>query len=365
MAALGYGLIGAGAFGTFCLEQYGSMSEIRPIAVADENRDAAVETARAGGVEALSVDALLARRDIDIVHLATPPFTHRELVERAIKAGKHVLCEKPLATNTVDGSAMIEMAKERDLLLAVNLIMRYNPLLAAVKSIIDRDLLGRPIRATFENYATDYKLPPTHWFWDPEKSGGIFVEHGIHFFDLFEWLFGPVEVLAAQQSERPGSHVIEAVRATLAYGPVLADHYHGFHQPKVMDRQELRIVCERGDLRLHEWVPTRVDIHFLGRTSEAEEIALLLPAFRSRSSQSANSPIKHRFQETEIDGEYRIEGAAGMNKDALYGHVVRELLRDQVAWIHNRSHVRKINEGNALRSLVVAERARTLAKIPV
>lgn len=131
----------------------------------------------------------------------------------------------------------------------------------------------------------------------------------------------PVEVLAAQQSERPGSGVVEQVRATLAYGPVLADHYHGFHQPEHMDRQELRIVCERGDLRLHEWVPTRVDVHFLGRNSEAEAIAEALPAVAARSRSSTPSPIKHRFEEDRVDGEFRLSGNAGMDKDALYGYV--------------------------------------------
>ncbi|RYG46585.1 Gfo/Idh/MocA family oxidoreductase [bacterium] len=361
MAALGYGLIGAGSFGTFCLEQYGSMEELRPIGVADENPGAARKTAEAGGVEALTVDEMLGRDDIEIVHLATPPFTHRDLVLKAIAAGKHVLCEKPLAVTLADGDEMVQAAQAADRLLAVNLIMRYNPLLEAVKRILDEDLLGRPIRATFENLATDFKLAPSHWFWDPEKSGGIFVEHGVHFFDLFEWFFGPVEVLAAQQSERPGSGVIEAVRATLSYGPVLADHYHGFHQPEHMDRQEMRIVCERGDLRLHEWVPTKMEATLLGTQAEADALAGHLPAVSARSKKGAKSPIKHRFQETTIDGEYRIAGNAGMDKDALYGHVVRELMRDQVAWIRDRSHVRRIDESNALRSLAVAERARELA----
>ncbi|RYG37699.1 Gfo/Idh/MocA family oxidoreductase [bacterium] len=361
MAALGYGLIGAGSFGTFCLEQYGSMEEIRPIAVADENSEAAQKTAEAGGVVALTIDEMLARDDIEIVHLATPPFTHRELVLKAITAGKHVLCEKPLAIHLKDGDEMVAAAQAADRLLAVNLIMRYNPLLEAVRRILEEDLLGRPIRASFENLATDFKLAPSHWFWDPEKSGGIFVEHGVHFFDLFEWFFGPATVLAAQQSERPGSGVIEAVRATLSYGPVLADHYHGFHQPQHLDRQELRIVCERGDLRLHEWVPTKLEVDFLGTQELAEAVATRLPRVTARSESSSESPIRHRFETTEVNGRFKIEGNAGMDKDALYGHVVRELMRDQVAWIRDRSHVRRIDESNALRSLAIAERAREMA----
>ncbi|MDQ3622442.1 MAG: Gfo/Idh/MocA family oxidoreductase [Verrucomicrobiota bacterium] len=73
---------------------------------------------------------------------------------------------------------------------------------------------------------------PRHWFWDREKSGGIFIEHGVHFFDLFEWWLGPGKVLAAQQVQRPGSALIEHVSCTVLYrDSALVQFYHGFHQP--------------------------------------------------------------------------------------------------------------------------------------
>ena len=87
--------------------------------------------------------------------------------------------------------AMIALARKRELLLAVNLMQRYNPLFEAVKRLIESQILGELLHGYFENYASDENLPPDHWFWDRAKSGGIFIEHGVHFFDMFAGWLGP------------------------------------------------------------------------------------------------------------------------------------------------------------------------------
>src|SRR5690606_32150980 len=103
-----------------------------------------------------------------------------------------------------------------------------------------------------------------HWFWNPQKSGGIFIEHGVHFFDLLASWLGPSTVLAAQRTLRPVSDIEEQVQCTVQYGnSVLMNFYHGFHQPGRLDRQELKLVFERGELTLQGWVPTQVRIRAL------------------------------------------------------------------------------------------------------
>jgi predicted dehydrogenase len=108
------------------------------------------------------------------------------------------------------------------------------------------------LHGTFENYASDENLGPVHWFWDRSRSGGIFIEHGVHFFDLFAGWLGPGQVVAAQRGLRPGSSppIEEHVHCTVRYGPsMLVNFYHGFHQTGRMDRQELRLVFERGSVK--------------------------------------------------------------------------------------------------------------------
>ena len=129
------------------------------------------------------------RDDVDVVYIATPPFLHHAQAMAALEAGKHVIVEKPLAMTVAQADELIAAARRRDRLLVANLMQRYNPLFDAVRRLVEARVLGEVLHGSFENYASDENLPAEHWFWDRAKSGGIFVEHGVHFFDLFAgWL---------------------------------------------------------------------------------------------------------------------------------------------------------------------------------
>lgn len=363
---IGYGLIGAGAFGTFCIDHYKASPLIDARAVADEQIHLAQRTAAHAGVDALgSVDAMFARPDVEIVHLATPPFTHRDLTLRALAAGKHVLCEKPLATSLADADAMLDAARRADRLLVVNLIMRYDPLNLSVKRVLDERLLGEPIAASLTNLAGDWKLKLDHWFWSSAKSGGIFVEHGVHFFDLFSMFLGDHgKVLSAAEGRRPGApQIVEQVCCTIRHGSgVLANHYHGFHQPGPLDRQELRIVCERGDIRLHDWLTTRVTIDAYveattaGRIVECFDHASILR--REPAVPEHAETVLARHKTYSADARFAIEATLGMEKQALYAVAIRELLEDQVRYLSDPSHVRRVTEANGRSSLETAQSAR-------
>ena len=82
-------------------------------------------------------------------------------------------------------------------------MQRYNPVYDAVAPADRIEGPGRGPARHFENYASDENLPPEHWFWDRSKSGGIFIEHGVHFFDLFAGWLGPGTVAAAQAASGP------------------------------------------------------------------------------------------------------------------------------------------------------------------
>ena len=169
------------------------------------------------------VEKLLARDDIDMVYIATPPFLHYSQALAALEAGKHVICEKPLAMTVEQADTMIAVGAEARPLAVANLMQRYNPIFDAVSRLIESHVLGDLLHGYFENYASDENLPREHWFWDRAKSGGIFIEHGVHFFDLFAGWLGPGAVVAAQRGIRPGS--IAADRRTRPlHGSLRADH---------------------------------------------------------------------------------------------------------------------------------------------
>ena len=361
-ALLGLGLIGAGGFGRFCLDQYRGLEGVRAVAVADVMDPAAADTAKAFGIShAGTPEVLIQREDVDIVHIATPPSTHAALSIAALNAGKHVLTEKPLATRLEDGQAMLEAASANARTLGVNLIMRYNPLCQCVRKILGQELLGPPLHAFHENYASDENLPPEHWFWDREASGGIFIEHVVHFFDLFEMFFGEGEVVSAQESLRPGgtdsAEVVEQVQCAVRYGDgLLASFYHGFHQCGKLDRQEIRIVCERGDIRLFGWVPTSLVINAVASTDERDVLEDLIPNVETTTFEMLwnDHTITNRHSSHEVDGIFRLRGDLEMEKREVYGFVLRELLKDQIASIRDPAHVRIVDQGNGYRSLAMA-----------
>ena len=367
MTPIRYGLIGAGAFGTFCIEHYRKSELIEVVAVADANVELARKTATHFKLDLVeSAEAMLARGDVDLVHLATPPFTHADLALKAIAAGKHVLCEKPLATSVADARRMLDAARDANRLLVVNLIMRYDPLNRRVRQIVAEKLLGEPIAIALTNLAGDFKLLPEHWFWDARKSGGIFVEHGVHFFDLFAMWLGQAEVLSAVEGHRPGNDaIVDQVQCVARHSSgALATHYHGFHQPGAMDRQEIRLICERGDIRLFEWLATSLKIDAMVDDATVKRIVALLPGAamtRADAPPPQGNDILARHKRFHVDGRYAIDADVGVTKLDLYGTVIRELLEDQARWIRDPSWQRQIDESNGLSSLTTAEAARSLA----
>ena len=370
---IGYALIGTGSFGRFCLEQYRQLDDLKLVAVADVNEASAIAAADRYQVDMVVNDlpSLLGRDDLDIVHIATPPGTHRMLSEQAMQAGKHVLCEKPLATTIDDAEAMAATARRLNRVLAANLIMRYDPLCHAVKRIMRERLLGEPLHGFFENYAKDEPLPQEHWFWDKQRSGGIFIEHSVHFFDLFASWLGEGEILAAQQTARPGvglandKPMIEQVQCTLRYADgVLVNFYHGFTQATRMDRKEMRLLCERGDIRLFEWTPLSLAIDCLADEATAARLADILPNSQVECVAPAQCQSRHvtsRGKRYDVDGRYRITANVGVDKPQLYGEMLRALMQDQIAAIRDPDHVRRVDESNGVASLRLAFDAEAMA----
>jgi predicted dehydrogenase len=360
------GVIGFGGFAQFAVQQFVQVPGVRLVGMSGTHREAAYAAARRFGVEDIQdVRDMLARPDIDLAYIATPPFLHHEQGLKALRAGKHVICEKPLALSVVQADELVATARERDLLVVANLMQRYNPLFDSIRTLVEERVLGELLHGYFENYAADEGLGEQHWFWDRTKSGGIFIEHGVHFFDLFAGWLGDGEVVAAQSVPRPGFGAEEQVSATLRYcNGALVNFYHGFHQPGRLDRQELRLVFERGDLRTHEWVPTAYRIHAIADESQTRRLCELFPDGRVDCTDVYPPPqraCRGRFKTHDVYQMFELFGGRDRHKMHRYGDLLRAMLADQMAWIADRSHQRRITEANGRDSVAVAEQATRLA----
>jgi predicted dehydrogenase len=229
--ALNIGAVGAGGFADFAVNSFLKIEGINIIAVTDINETVALKMAnKINAIVYDDIDTLLENEKINLVYIATPPYLHYKQSKIALLAGKHVICEKPATLKLSEAVELLSLATSHQLLYAVNLMQRYNPLYDAVNTIIKVKILGNFLHGFFENYASDENLGIDHWFWDETKSGGIFIEHGVHFFDMFSGWLGIGEVVNAVKVRRPGvtKKIIDRVHATVMYKEGLVNFYHGF-----------------------------------------------------------------------------------------------------------------------------------------
>jgi predicted dehydrogenase len=253
--------VGAGSFGQFCLNAFQKLPNLKPVAVCDIDRDRRQAAASQFGLTPYADFAeLLADARVEVVAINTPPASHAALSLAALRAGKHVFCEKPLATSLPDAEAALRLAGQTGAALSVDYVMRANPLYRLVKQLSELQLGGQPIlgslrRCSLENFAADENLGPQHWFWDASQSGGIFVEHGVHFFDLFGWQLGqlPARVMALAGGRPNG--LVDTVQAIVGYeGGATSSAFHTFTHASAGELQSIVFGWDWAVAEIHGWI---------------------------------------------------------------------------------------------------------------
>lgn len=159
---------------------------------------------------------LLEQARPDIVVIATPPALHLPILEAAMAAGCHVVCEKPLATSSAEAQAMIAAAAATSCLAITSFNWRFAPAMQRMKQMVDAGHLGRVfhVNARWFNPAwVDATTAPT-WRMDRAQAGyGALGDLGVHLIDLVQWLFGPVDkVMASSATAHAGRTVPDSTR---------------------------------------------------------------------------------------------------------------------------------------------------------
>ena len=362
------GIIGAGSFAAFAAKAFLRIDGIKIIAVSDLNEQAGKQLAgEMNAIFYLVYQELLENKEIDLVYIATPPFLHFEISKNALLAGKHVICEKPAALNTIEAEELQSLARSLQLLYVVNLMQRYNPLYNVVKNIIGKKILGNFLHGFFENYASDENLSEEHWFWDETKSGGIFIEHGVHFFDMFSGWLGTGKVISALQLHRDNGKagIYDRVQATVLYKEGIVNFYHGFDQPKILDRQEMRLEFERGDITLYGWIPVKIKLNGLLKDEQLKTLEKLLGPFSIVEHNHRDEPgkkVRGKFLDIVFDNHVTIEAGCSSQKENRYQQMLTDMLLDQWNWIRDNDHSRTIDDSNAVDSIRMAEHAKKIAQ---
>ncbi|MBV2353951.1 Gfo/Idh/MocA family oxidoreductase [Streptomyces sp. J2-1] len=270
----GVALVGCGGFGTFVLDAVRDLPGLRVAACADADRGRAEKLAARFGAPAHGgLDEVCALPDVDVVLLATPPAAHADASVTALRAGKHVFCEKPMALTAADARRVAAEAARAPGVYLVDHVLRYNPVLRLLRRLMDEQLLDPVRRFAFENDAADEDLHPGHWFWDPAHSGGIHIEHGVHFFDAANALLGSAPTTVQGTDVRredgavsgggtvSGGGVVDIVVATAVHpGGAVATHTHSFTHAHRAERQLMRLDHGFAEARVTGWIPVHATV---------------------------------------------------------------------------------------------------------
>ena len=171
--------------------------EFRIMAVCSRRAERAHSAAQAFGATIATTDyrELVERSDVDAVIIATPPHLHHSMTMTALGAGKHVLCEKPMARTVAEAKDMVKMAERSNVVAMVNHEFRFIPARAYAKELIESGYIGEPYSASMSFYRSSLNDPrgvPFTWLMEQDKAGGMLGAIGSHHIDTLRWWIGDI-----------------------------------------------------------------------------------------------------------------------------------------------------------------------------
>jgi inositol 2-dehydrogenase len=216
MQKLGVGVLGVGEMGKRHAENIRRLvPEARLVAVADAAAERARQVASELEIEHSysSVEAMLECKELDAVLIATPDKLHAQAIGAVARAGKDILCEKPLAVNLADAYAALEAVAKARVRLQIGFMRRYDPAHRAAMKRIEAGEIGVPV--IFKSVGRDKDAPPLAAY-QSSLNGMLFYNSTIHDFDLARWMMG-------DEIAEVHSYATVAIRPEVAqYGDVVA-----------------------------------------------------------------------------------------------------------------------------------------------
>jgi predicted dehydrogenase len=188
------GIVGAGFIGEVHARAVrGAGGVLAAVAGRDVESSAAAATRLLARRAAASGEELVEADDVDVVHICTPNHLHAPLAERALAAGKHVVCEKPLSTDLDSARRLADLAGEASVVSAVPFVYRFYPTVRDARGRVRRGDVGS-LRLVHGSYLQDWLSRPEdrNWRVDPSQGGGsrAFGDIGVHWCDVVEFATG-------------------------------------------------------------------------------------------------------------------------------------------------------------------------------
>ena len=363
------GVIGCGGFGLYALQQFAQVPGVTLSGMAGTHREAALAAARRFGIpDVEEVDQLLSRDDVDLVYIATPPFLHHPQAMAALEAGKHVICEKPLAMTLDQADAMIEAARRRDRLIVANLMQRYNPVYRAVARLIESRCWARSCTARS-------RTTPRTRICRPNTGSGT-VRRAV--------ASSSSTASTSSTCSPAGSGRARSRPPSAGFGPARHPRSRSTSSAPSATPRTCWSTSTMDSTRPAGWTArscawssnaatSRCTTGCRPASASTPSSTRRRPALSATSSPAPGSTsrrptapatVRARGVTRPIDAYQTIElsWGEGVNKSHRYGELLRAMMADQAGWIRDRSHQRTINEANGRDSLAMAVQADRLAQ---
>lgn len=378
MKTYNIGIIGYGGFGKFLHHWWNKLDTVKVIAVSDQSlKDCISDNMRYYN----RWEDLICNEDIDIISIATPPSLHVEIACEAMRKNKHVLLEKPIAITNEGAEEILGTQKETDMAITVDHMLRYNPIIKAMIQLSREEAFGKLRHVSVNNYAQDEGLPIQHWFWDKDISGGIFVEHGVHFFDIVNALTSQKALKVTSCTHNRNKLQQDQVSATVLYDDgLIANHYHSFSGPGFFEQTTIRLTYDLARIEIEGWMPMKGSIKALVNKDNYDKLNLIPELKIEKVTPVTNLTDVSRpegWGPSEEEKDQNIIHCGGIQynikemvsatfgiphtKSEVYGTCLQKVLTDIITKIEDRSHQLNITLEDAYEALKIAVLAKESA----
>lgn len=266
-----FGIVGAGNIAQRFMKGINQSEQASVVAIFARNRAKGEAFGEKFKIDVIYDDyqAMLSDERIQAVYIAQPNFMHFESIMEALRAGKHVLCEKPSFIHEEECVQAFALAKSKNLMLMEAMKVCFLPTTQQVKRWIERGDIGK-VKSATANFCRSSYIPQSHPIYDASKGGGALFDVGCYGLAFFNYLFGQPTTVNSAFSELTCG-VDETATLTLKYDKdVLATLYASF---AVTMANDAIIYGEYGKIRIHEfWKSHRAELVTQNGTTDFFEV---------------------------------------------------------------------------------------------
>jgi len=210
-------VIGLGKMGQRHLENWSQLDDIQIAGLVGSDQKILTSLSSKYNTQGFSrLEDLFAGVEVDVVDICLPTFLHYQFVREAALANKHVICEKPIGRTVSEAQAIIDICQKQNVQLYIGHTLRFDPEYANAHDQVMKGVIGNPGVVRLSR-GTATPVGKKSWYADPEKSGGMILDLGIHDIDWLLWTFGSVQRVMAKHIKRelPNGKNLEYALVTL------------------------------------------------------------------------------------------------------------------------------------------------------